>query len=70
MQTQRTWRLLVRKHHMAPYACLSEPKIYLWKEKKEIHMSIFSFIYQRRARTDVERKRLSIYTEYFPDVSY
>lgn len=44
MWMHRTWRLLVRKHHMAPYACLSEPKIYLWKGKIEIHMSIFSFI--------------------------
>jgi len=28
---------------MAPYACLSEPKIYLWKERIEIHMSVFIF---------------------------
>lgn len=39
-----TWRLLVRKHHMAPYACLLEPKIYLWKARIEIQMSLFSFI--------------------------
>lgn len=50
MRVLHTWRLLVRKHHMAPYACLSEPNIYLWKDRMEIHMSVFIF---KRIRTEL-----------------